>query len=98
MFRITDGKGFQITLPNGYTVSVQFGRHNYCDNRDVRPETDEARLNTECANAETGVWHEASGEWVSPHPQNSGDDVCGHQNSGDVLELLNIVAAYPPRV
>ena len=29
--RITDNKGFQLDLPNGVTVSVQFGPGNYCD-------------------------------------------------------------------
>lgn len=33
MFRITDGRGFHVEFANGWTVSVQFGRHNYCDNR-----------------------------------------------------------------
>ena len=32
-FRITYGKGFQMTFANGYTVSVQFGASNYCKNR-----------------------------------------------------------------
>jgi len=32
--RICDNKGFQLDLPNGITVSVQFGPGNYCD-RDV---------------------------------------------------------------
>lgn len=32
MFRITRGRGFQITFENGYTVSVQFGQFNYCAN------------------------------------------------------------------
>jgi hypothetical protein len=31
-FAITAHKGFQITFANGYTVSVQFGAGNYCDN------------------------------------------------------------------
>ena len=30
MFKITGGKGFQITFNNGYTISVQFGLGNYC--------------------------------------------------------------------
>jgi hypothetical protein len=30
-FTISNGKGFQITLPNGYIFSVQFGPGNYCD-------------------------------------------------------------------
>lgn len=32
MFRICDGKGFQITFANGNTVSVQWGSGNYCSN------------------------------------------------------------------
>lgn len=39
-FRITGGRGFQMKFPNGYTVSVQFGMNNYCENRSggVAPE------------------------------------------------------------
>ena len=29
--RINDNKGFHLDLPNGVTVSVQFGPGNYCD-------------------------------------------------------------------
>ena len=32
-FRITGGKGFHVSFANGYTVSVQFGYGNYCDER-----------------------------------------------------------------
>jgi hypothetical protein len=32
MFKITMGKGFHITFKNGYTISVQWGPGNYCDN------------------------------------------------------------------
>lgn len=31
-FKITLGKGFTMTYPNGFTVSVQFGTMNQCDN------------------------------------------------------------------
>lgn len=31
-FRITDGKGFHLTFANNWTISVQFGSGNYCDN------------------------------------------------------------------
>jgi len=30
-FRIVGGKGFALDLPNGVTVSVQWGPGNYCD-------------------------------------------------------------------
>lgn len=32
-FSITGQSGFHITFENGWTVSVQFGRVNYCANR-----------------------------------------------------------------
>lgn len=35
MFAITSGRGFLITLPNGYTLSVQFGPGNYCEHCNV---------------------------------------------------------------
>ena len=35
MFKITGGKGFQMTFANGWTVSVQFGPGNYCENRNI---------------------------------------------------------------
>ena len=34
-FTITNGKGFQMEFKSGYTLSVQWGVGNYCDNRDV---------------------------------------------------------------
>ena len=48
-FRITEGKGFQITFANGYTASVQFGSGNYCSNfADIM----ETRDNCESSTAE----------------------------------------------
>lgn len=32
MFKITSGRGFHITFPNGIILSTQFGYGNYCDN------------------------------------------------------------------
>lgn len=32
-FVSTMRKGFQMTFANGYTISVQWGAGNYCDNR-----------------------------------------------------------------
>jgi hypothetical protein len=31
-FKSTENKGFQMTFENGWTISVQFGYGNYCDN------------------------------------------------------------------
>lgn len=32
-FRTCANKGFQMTFANGWTISVQFGVGNYCENR-----------------------------------------------------------------
>ena len=29
---ITQGKGFRLSFDNGYSLSVQIGQYNYCDN------------------------------------------------------------------
>ena len=70
MIRTTGNKGFQMTFENGWTVSVQFGAGNYCENRwnDV---FDGSRSDTKCANAECARWYkgedmdEPTG-WVTP--------------------------------
>ena len=42
MFCITEGRGFQMTFANGWTVSVQFGPYTYCSNRDLNPRSGES--------------------------------------------------------
>ena len=34
-FRTGGNKGFHIVFPNGWTVSVQIGKGNYCENYDL---------------------------------------------------------------
>lgn len=59
MFKITGNKGFQITFENGNTISVQFGRGNYCSNYNVLNTAD-----AECENAEVAIWNDA-GVWYT---------------------------------
>ncbi len=40
-FQITRGRGFKLKFANGYTLSVQFGPGNYCDNCDMMIGRDE---------------------------------------------------------
>jgi hypothetical protein len=72
MFKVSQGKGFQMTFANGWTVSVQWGIGNYCDHNTARW--------TEDANAKVGalgsttaeiaawdvnkVWHQFDGDTV----------------------------------
>jgi hypothetical protein len=52
MFSIRGNKGFQMTFENGYTVSVQFGEHNYCDNYSLKISAIDV---SDCKNAETAL-------------------------------------------
>jgi hypothetical protein len=83
MFRITDNKGFQITLDNGYMVSVQFGPGNYSSNYSLNMLANMDKPQT-ALTAETALIA-PEGNFVAY----KGDDVQGHQTANDVLELLN---------
>lgn len=92
-FRITGGKGFHVTFKNGYTVSVQFGPGNYCDNYDRRiGHEEEASASDGSSTAECAVWGRDGnmieyGDW--------GDTVSNRSRPADVLELLNWAASQP---
>mgnify|MGYP003646249794 FL=1 len=70
--RINHGpKGFQMTFENGYTLSVQYGRGNYCERRNdymvydqndslEEPSADKI-ISKDC---EIAVWHDGKGGYV----------------------------------
>ena len=70
--------GFQMTFPNGWTASVQWGRGTYSSNRDSRSSSDEAQT--------AEVW--ATNEGVGEYPQ----DPKGWQSVPQVLAFLNEVS------
>lgn len=85
MFAITAQKGFQVSFENGWTVSVQFGRGNYCqnynhDNYDgpVPP----SRTAEVAAWDKDDNWHDFGGDTVE-----------GHMKPNQVLEFMNEIAA-----
>ena len=99
-FRITDGKGFAIKFPNGWSISVQFGCGNYCDNYD-HPRDDYRAANRECGekgsrNAECAVF-DPSNEMVKlpafmfDDPEYA-DIVSNRSTSAQVLQLMNWAA------
>lgn len=92
-FKITGGRGFHITFPNLWTVSVQFGGGNYCENYND-PIGKESWVNSGEAgsvDAEVAAWGE-DGEMIS-----FGDDtVKGRQSPAEVLALLQDIAARQP--
>lgn len=86
MFRITDGKGFQMTFANGCTVSVQWGPQNYCENyramfaHPVRSEDWKSK------DAEVAAW-DAQNRW---HDFGS-DTVRGRMSVDEVMEFMTMV-------
>ena len=99
-FRITWGRGFQMTFPNGITISVQFGAGNYCENRDFSARSTMAEAATGeagCLNAEIALW-DASGTWITREYQrdalklNPHDDVMGWLTTLDVAHAINWAA------
>lgn len=102
-FKITNGKGFHITFPNGYTASIQWGWGNYCDNYDFgdgyKPYEERMRESGAkgSSNAEAAFW-EPHGTWYHPAClEENGDDVYPRLTTMQVLSALNEIAAMPPK-
>ena len=94
--RITGGKGFQLDMLNGVTVSVQWGPGNYCDRNnagfDAPGKTAAAGEEwgsnlAECAAFVTGS--DLSWVAVPGYTPVEGDDVCGYMNVSQVLDFIN---------
>jgi len=89
MFQITHNKGFQMTFANGYTISVQFGNGNYCDNRYYGNPLSGDQSVPPSSNAEVAVW-DKDGNWVQLRPD--GDEI-GWQTPDDVAALIASISS-----
>ena len=76
-----NGNGFHITFENGWTVSVQWDRGNYCERSG--PWNAQPAPNKPSKNAEVACW---KGERKS-------EDCRGWQTPAEVLAYINEVAA-----
>ena len=54
-FRITRTKGFHMTFKNGWTISVQFGSGNYCENK-MKPYNYGKNEDATSEDAEIAIW------------------------------------------
>lgn len=91
MFKITSKKGFHITFENGWTVSVQFGPGNYCDNysMSIREDDEEAgRIGS--STAECAVINPSN--TLVQFPSSGGDTVSNRSAPAEVLEILKWAA------
>ena len=91
-FTITENKGFRLYFANGWSISVQWGKGNYCERRSHAPgawkmDTDEYVTS---ADAEVAVFTPTGNfyRW----DKNMTDDVQGHMNPGQVAALIAKVA------
>ena len=111
MFRLVNDMGFQLDLPNGYTVSVMFSPFANCSNKkfakDYREQLLSSRVEqfTDCPNAETAVKNTVTGEFIpitrkvfdskTKETHVLKEDVQGYQDVYDFIRLINNVRDYP---
>jgi hypothetical protein len=95
MFTNTMGKGFQLTFDNGNTISVQWGRGNYCENYSNDIPMESINLwgySLESKNAEIAIW-DSEGVWITKEfIPDLNDDVKGLLTADEVLKLMIEVA------
>lgn len=99
---ITEGKGFQITFPNGVMVSVQFGAGNYSSNsgdpglsygtrRSMTAAEYQNTIPVESPDAEIAIIGKDC--WLTRDWRRGlGDDVMGYATPKDILSALNWAA------
>ena len=94
-FRITGGKGFHLTFPNGVTVSVQFGPGNYCDNYDddiMEWVMAKGKGTVESMTAEVAIWKKG-GAWITNEYSGDGE-VIGYKNINEVWKIFEWAKKY----
>ncbi len=85
MFRLIPEKGLQMTFANDLTISIAFGRENYCDNHFL-PIAKDADLLSK--NAEIGIWKGNKAEMV----------IRSYRSPDEVAALIARVAAFAPDI
>ena len=89
MLASTENKGFQLSFKNGYTISVQFGRGNYCSNRNNLDKPEE-QISYKSVNAEVAAW-DSFGDFVSLDGSSNPLMYC---SADEVADLINKVKSF----
>lgn len=86
MFKIIRGTGFKMIFENGWTISVQFGYGNYCDNNRHPDGFDFGKnLDTvQSSDAEIAIWN-SEGTWYTFE---DGDTVKGYCSADEVATWI----------
>ena len=83
--------GFSMTFDNGWTVSVQFGKDNYCDNHSFHPCKDD-NSKTQSPNAEIAAWDNNTDRRYSFND----DNVKGWVNADEVARFIGEIQRKKP--
>lgn len=84
-FRTCENKGFHITFKNGWTVSIQIGAGNYCDNYDLMLEKSMLELIKKKPDMESNT----AEVWAWKGKKHYPDDPLAYQTPEQVLEFMN---------
>jgi|TARA_R110000824_G_scaffold92463_3_gene224326 hypothetical protein len=101
MFSATQNKGFQLELPNGWTVSVQFGGQNYCSHRTARRDASYTMGRQEgiweSSTAEMAAWktHFPHADWYAFGDSDMRTTVMGWLTVDEMLTHLADIRALP---
>ena len=96
MFQITRGQGFQITLPNGWIVSVQFGAGNYGSNRNAAFQAARQSDFWAANSAEIACFRNREGGELTYYPFDADSNVKGWVTVTEFLEWLEVFKKLPP--
>ena len=99
MFAITMGSGLQLTLGNGWTISVQFGAGNYGSNRNAEYRAASKEDFWNSTTAEIAAWYGEREGISTSNWYNFGNDdqVKGWCSADEVVAFLGMVSALPAR-
>mgnify|MGYP003138987559 FL=1 len=82
-------EGFTIEFTNGWTVSVQFGKHTYSNRRHNEEDKSTAEI----------AAYTVDGEWFDFDTTTKGKDyvtsIKGWQSSHEVVDFMNMIRALP---
>lgn len=89
--------GFQMTFSNGWTVSVQLGRSNYCSNQNLGNAMSENGIPFNGADAEIAAW-DAQGFWYKFDESNTVNGWCKPDEVADFIAQIAAIDEYEGRI
>ena len=99
MFKITAGKDFHLAFANGIVLSVQFGRGNYCKNRNISFEEEKDNDFLSSGDAEIAIWNKEE-KYITReansdiYNEDLHDDVKGWISMDDFVKFVNWCESY----